>query len=72
MFCTGKAHNKSGVQVALKWVWANEVPLVTRSGNPLHLAQDMDLFGWELREDEKARLDNETTPKGESSLFCKS
>ena len=68
----GKANNKSSVQVALKWVLTNGAPLVTKSLSAVHLAEDIDLFGWELSEDEMKQLDDETSPKGEPSFMCTS
>ncbi len=66
----GKSHNKSSVQVALKWIWQHGHPLTTKSLNPAHLAQDADLFSWELTADEVAKLDASTTPSGTPSFMC--
>lgn len=66
----GKNHNKSSVQVALKWIWQHGHPLTTKSSNPVHLAEDIDLFDWELTADEMTQLDAETTPKGSPSFMC--
>ena len=66
----GQAHGKSGVQVALKWIWQNGVAVLTKSGNPAHLKQDLDLFDWSLTSDEMASANAATTPKGAPSFMC--
>jgi len=52
-----KAHGKSTVQVALKWLIQHGVPVVTKSSNPQHLAQDLDIFSWNLTVSELADAD---------------
>jgi len=52
-----KAHGKTGAQVALKWILSHNVTLTTKSGNPKHLAEDIDLFDWELSAADVAALD---------------
>lgn len=42
----GGHHNKSGVQVALRWIWEHGVAVTTKSGSAAHLKQDLDLFDW--------------------------
>lgn len=66
----GQKYNKSSVQVALKWIWQHGHPLTTKSSNPIHLAEDIDLFDWSLTDDEMLQLDAETTPKGNPSFMC--
>jgi len=68
----GKAHGKSGAQVALKWVIQKGVPLVTKASNPAYLAEDIDLFDFDLTAAEMALLDASNTPKGKPSFFCSS
>ena len=67
----GKAHGKTGPQVALRWVWQHGVPLATRSTSRGHLAQNKDLFGWALSEEEMAKLDAATEPAADYSFMCK-
>lgn len=55
-----RSHGKSTVQVALKWLVQHGVPAVTKSSNPKHLAEDLDLWSWnftssELQEADKFR-----------------
>jgi len=66
----GQAHGKTGVQVALKWIWQHGVAVLTKSGNPEHLKQDLDLFDWSLTDSEMASADSATTPKGTPSFMC--
>ena len=40
------AHNKSEVQVALRWIYQHGVAVTTKSTNAAHLAQDLDIFDW--------------------------
>lgn len=66
----GKAHNKSAVQVALKWVVSQGIPAVTKSSSLEHLQQDLDLWSWDLDSKEKQLLDTHSTPKGSPSFAC--
>ena len=66
----GAAHGKSGPQVALRWVRQHGVPLATRSTRRQHLADNLDLSGWELSDDEMARLDAATEPMASYSFMC--
>jgi len=58
----GKAHNVSGVQVSLKWLVQQGSPVVPKSSNPVHLHQDLDLFSFDLTEQEMAQLSAATFP----------
>jgi len=52
------AHNKSAAQVALRWVVQKGVVVVTASTKASHLQSDMNIFDFELTEDEVSRLTN--------------
>lgn len=52
-----QAHNKSNIQVALKWLVQHGVPTVTKSSNPVHLAQDIDLWSWNFTDAELEKAD---------------
>jgi diketogulonate reductase-like aldo/keto reductase len=67
-----KAHNRSSVEVALKWVVNHGVPAVTKSMNPAHLKSDLDLWSWELTSGEMAELDayHSNTPFNNPSFAC--
>merc|ERR1712070_558767 len=69
----GKAHGKSGAQVALKWILSHNVTLTTKSADPKHLAEDIDLFDWELTQAEVAALDEDrfgSTSYDTPSFLC--
>lgn len=58
----GNAHNVTGAQVALKWAVQQGIPVVPKSSNPKHQAQDFDLFSFTLSDDEMLRLTSATKP----------
>lgn len=58
----GEAHGKSGPQVALKWLVENGSPVIPKTSNPEHLAENMDLFSWELTAAEFDKLNAATSP----------
>jgi len=66
------SHNKTSVQVALRWIWQHGVTLTTKSGNPTHLSQDLDIFNWSLTAAEMTKLDAITSPAGKPSFACTS
>lgn len=65
-----KAHDVSTVQVALKWIVQHGVPCVTKSSNPQHLKEDLDLWTFNLTAAEMAQLDAHTKPSGTPSFAC--
>jgi len=66
----GHHHGKSGVQVALRWIWQHGVAVTTKSSNIDHLRDDLDIFGWELSADEMSTADASSTPHGKPSFMC--
>jgi len=58
----GKAHGKTGAQVALKWVVQQGIPVIPKSKDLIHQRENMDLFDFELTSTEMARLTTATTP----------
>jgi len=58
----GAKHNKTGPQIALKWLVDQGSPVIPRTLNPKHMAEDMNLFNWELSKDAKSKLDAATSP----------
>jgi len=68
----GKAHGKSGVQVALRWVVQHNWLLTSKSSNPAYQAEDIDIFDFVLTDAEMALLDAATVPSGSPSFFCSS
>ena len=59
----GKAHGKSGAQVALKWQVQQGIPVIPKSANPDHQRENLDLFGWTLSDDEMRQLSAATKPQ---------
>ena len=59
----GKAHGKSGAQVALKWQVQQNIPVIPKSANPDHQRENLDLFGWTLSDDEMRQLSAATKPQ---------
>ena len=68
----GRAHGKHGATVALKWIAQKSIALVTKSHSATNLAEDIDVFGWELTDAEMARLSAATSPAGTPSMMCTS
>lgn len=52
-----KYHKTSG-QVALKWIVTKNTVLTTKSNDSAHLAQDLDLFSWNLTAADMSQLDS--------------
>eukprot|EP00930_Biecheleria_cincta_P087186 TRINITY_DN76437_c0_g1_i1.p1 TRINITY_DN76437_c0_g1~~TRINITY_DN76437_c0_g1_i1.p1 ORF type:complete len:330 (-),score=62.85 TRINITY_DN76437_c0_g1_i1:171-1160(-) len=50
-------HKVSTVQVALKYIVQKGIPAVTKSTSLAHLQSDLDLWSWDLNDDEVAVLD---------------
>ena len=58
----GAGHNKSGAQVALRWVVQQGIPVIPKSSNPLHQRSNFELFDFELSDKEMEQLTAATTP----------
>lgn len=67
----GTHYNKSGVQVALKWIEQSGVALSTKSTHAKYLAEDIDLWDFTLSDYDMEQLDTATTPPGTPSFMCK-
>merc|ERR1712224_513348 len=69
----GKKHGKSSVQVALKWIVSQGVPVVTKSLSEDHLRDNLDIFDWELSESELSQLNAaDFAAKDTPSFLCDS
>ena len=66
----GQAHGKAGTSVALKWIIQNDMILSTQTENPVHLDENIDLFDWELTDQEMDTLNSATKPEGVPSYMC--
>eukprot|EP00930_Biecheleria_cincta_P022419 TRINITY_DN16360_c0_g1_i1.p1 TRINITY_DN16360_c0_g1~~TRINITY_DN16360_c0_g1_i1.p1 ORF type:complete len:324 (+),score=56.65 TRINITY_DN16360_c0_g1_i1:67-1038(+) len=64
-----KAHNKSTISIALKWLVQHGVATVTKSSNAVHLSEDLDLWSWNLTDDEIKAADKYTL-MGLPSFAC--
>jgi 2,5-diketo-D-gluconate reductase A len=52
----GKAHGKSVAQVVLRWLTQRDVVVIPKSVRPDRMAQNLDIFDFELTDDEIARI----------------
>jgi len=58
----GKKYNKTGAQVALKWQTQQGIPVIPKSANPTHIAQNLDLFSWTLSDEDMSALTEAVKP----------
>jgi len=58
----GRAHGKTGAQVALRWLVQQGIPVIPKSSSTKHLAEDFALFDFELTPEEMERLRQATSP----------
>ena len=52
----GKTHGKTGAQVALRWLVQQGIPVIPRSGSAVHQAENLDIFDFQLSDEEMRRL----------------
>ncbi|MFE3626584.1 aldo/keto reductase [Streptomyces goshikiensis] len=52
----GAAHDKSAAQVALRWLIQRDIITIPKSVNPGRMAQNLDVFDFELGEDQMAAI----------------
>jgi diketogulonate reductase-like aldo/keto reductase len=57
-----KNHNKSTVEVALKYIVDKGILALTKSSNPAHLASNLNIFSWNLTDAEHRTLDTYVLP----------
>lgn len=68
----GNKYKKSPVQIALKWIVSNNVSVSTKSINPKHLAENLDIFDFELSPSDLKSLDEaDFASKDEPSFLCR-
>ena len=51
-----EAHGVSSAQVILRWDLQRGIVVIPGSGNPDHIKENLDLFGFELTEDEMEQI----------------
>merc|ERR1712203_1317993 len=66
----GSTYNKTGAQVALRWIQENGVSLTTKTTKTSHMQQDLDVFTFKLSAEDKSSLDAATKPSGSPSFMC--
>lgn len=68
----GRKYKKSPVQIALKWIVSKNVSVSTKSLNPAHLAQNLDIFDFELEAQDRRALDEaDFAAHDEPSFLCR-
>lgn len=63
----GEQHGKSVAQVVLRWLIQREVVAIPKSVKPERMAQNLDIFDFELTEDDMTRI--ATLENGDSQFF---
>ncbi|PWI05093.1 2,5-diketo-D-gluconic acid reductase [Streptomyces sp. NWU339] len=63
----GRAHGKSVAQVALRWLIQRGIVVIPKSVRPERMAENLDVFDFELTDDEMARI--ATLGTGQSLIF---
>jgi len=58
----GKTHNRTGPQVALRWVVQQSIPIIPKSSNPKHQKDNFDVFDFDLSVEEMQQLTAATKP----------
>lgn len=53
-----EAHGVTSAQAILRWNLQKGVAVITGSGNPDHIRESLDLFGFELTEEEMSRINS--------------
>ena len=55
----GENHGKTAAQVALRWLVQQDIITIPKSGSVPHLRENLDVFEWQLTDEEMHRLDTE-------------
>ena len=66
----GAAHGKTGAQVALRYLAQRGVPFSTKSLSAQHMRESMDVFNFELSDDEMQQLDAYVSDDKAYSFTC--
>lgn len=56
-----RRYGRSVPQVLLRWLLQHELIVIPRSSNPQHISENIDLFGFELSDDDMLSLDSMST-----------
>lgn len=52
----GKKYGKTSAQVALRWQLQRNVPIVVKSSNPKRIQSNLDIFNFQLTENEMQQI----------------
>lgn len=66
LIAIGKKHHRTPSQIALKWIVDQDIGVIPKASNPLHLKQNLDIFSIRLDPEDTAKID--ALNKGER--FC--
>ncbi len=55
----GENHGKTAAQVALRWLVQQDIITIPKSGSVPHLRENLDVFEWQLTDEEMHRLNTE-------------
>lgn len=53
----GQNHNKSSAHIALRWQLQRSVPIVVKSSNPKRIESNIQLFDFQLTDDEMKQIE---------------
>ncbi len=56
----GVRHGKTAAQVALRWLIQQDIITIPKSGSVPHLSENLDVFAWQLTDEEMQTLDTVT------------
>lgn len=54
----GNRHGKTAAQVALRWLIQKDIITIPKSGSEPHLRENLDIFEWQLTDEEMQTLEN--------------
>lgn len=54
----GNKHGKTAAQVALRWLIQKDIITIPKSGSEPHLRENLDIFEWQLTDEEMQTLEN--------------
>lgn len=52
----GEKYNKSAPQVIVRWLYQRNIVPIVRSGDPIHQKENLDIFDFELTDDEMGKI----------------
>jgi len=58
----GRKYNKTGVQVALRWIVQQGIPVIPKSSKPAHIKANMELFDFKLSDEDMSALTAAKSP----------